>query len=244
MPWRWPKNSDRPGDAKGVKLGPLERKFADDSVTYSHVSVDLDRSGRIATVSIAAPDSAPPANAEAAIAQGDQFWSLLAARELDDAILHLRLNESEMAVVAFKTHGDPARVAAYDDFLTAHAGNWFVREVTLYWKRVLKRIDMTARTLVALIEPGSAFAGTLAEIAFAADRAYMADGQFEGDNRPEAHIVLTPANFGPYPMSNGLTRLETRFLAEPQKPEESEGPLGRAHRGIGGRRPRPRHLCP
>ena len=190
-------NSDRPGDAKGVKLGPLERKFADDSVTYSRVSVDLDRSGRIATVSIAAPDSAPPANAEAAIAQGDQFWPLLAARELDDAILHLRLNESEMAVIAFKTHGDPAKVAAYDDFLTAHAGNWFVREVTLYWKRVLKRIDMTARTLVALIEPGSAFAGTLAEIAFAADRAYMADGQFEGDNRPEAHIILTRRQFRP-----------------------------------------------
>ncbi len=219
-------NSSRPADASGVKLGPLERKIADDSVTYSHVSVDLDRSGRIATVSIAAPDSAPPANAEAAIAQGDQFWSLLAARELDDAILHLRLNESEMAVVAFKTHGDPAKVAAYDDFLAAHAGNWFIREVTLYWKRVLKRIDMTARTLVALIEPGSAFAGTLAEIAFAADRSYMADGQFEGDNRPEAYIVLTSANFGPYPMSNGLTRLETRFLAEPQKPGDIKARSG------------------
>ena len=220
------KNSDRPADAKGVKLGPLERKIADDSVTYSHVTVDLDRAGRIATVSIAAPGSAPPADAEAAIDEGDQFWPLLAARELDDGILHLRLNESEMAVVAFKTHGDPAKVAAYDDFLMAHAGNWFIREVTLYWKRVLKRIDMTARTLVALIEPGSAFAGTLAEIAFAADRSYMADGQFEGDNRPEAHIVLTPANFGPYPMPNGLTRLQTRFLAEPQKPDELKARSG------------------
>jgi len=219
-------NSDRPAEAKGIKLGALDRKIADDSVTYSHVTVDLDRSGRIATVSIAAPESTPPADADAAIAEGDQFWPLLAARELDDAILHLRLNESEMAVIALKTHGDPAKVAAYDDFLTAQSGNWFMREVTLYWKRVLKRIDMTARTLVALIEPGSAFAGTLAEIAFAADRAYMADGQFEGDNRPEAHIVLTPANFGPYPMSNGLTRLQTRFLAEPQKPAELKARAG------------------
>ena len=130
--------------------------------------------------------------------------------------------------MVFKTHGDPKKVAAFDDFLESHASNWFIREVALYWKRVLKRIDMTARTLVALIEPGSAFAGRLAEIAFAADRAYMADGQFEGDNRPEAHIVLTTANFGPCPMANGLTRLETRFLAEPEKPEMLKARIGEA----------------
>ncbi len=220
--------SDRPDSGPGVSLGRLDRQFTDDAVSYGHVAVEIDRAARIATITIAAPGDAPPADAAAAIALGDRFWPLQTARELDDAILHLRLNEADMAVMVFKTHGDPVKVAAYDDFLDRHADNWFIREVALYWKRVLKRIDMTARTLVALIEPGSVFAGRLAEIAFAADRAYMADGQFEGDNRPEAHIVLTAANFGPCPMANGLTRLQTRFLAEPEKPESLKARIGEA----------------
>jgi benzoyl-CoA-dihydrodiol lyase len=218
--------SDRPDAGPGVRLDALERRFTDDGVRYRHVTVEIDRPGRVATVQIAAPGDAPPADASAALAQGSAFWPLELARELDDAILHLRLNERDTGVIVFKTHGDPARVVAYDEFLAAQAGDWFIREVLLYWKRVLKRIDMTARTLVALIEPGSAFAGTLAEIAFAADRAYMADGVFEGDNRPAAHIVLTSANFGPHPMANGLTRLQTRFLAEPDKPEALAARIG------------------
>ncbi len=220
--------SDRPDAGPGVRLAPLDRQFTGDGVSYGHVSVAIDRAARVATINIAAPSDAPPADAAAAIAHGDRFWPLQAARELDDAILHLRLNEADMAVMVFKTQGNPARVAAYDDFLEKHAADWFIREVALLWKRVLKRIDMTARTLVALIEPGSAFAGRLAEIAFAADRAYMADGQFEGDNRPEARIVLTGANFGPCPMANGLTRLQTRFLAEPEKPESLKARIGEA----------------
>jgi benzoyl-CoA-dihydrodiol lyase len=220
--------SDRPGDGRGVRLGPLERRFGDDDVHYRHLTVDLDRKGRIATLHIAAPEEDPPADAAAAVARGDRFWPLALARELDDAMLHLRLNERDMAVLVFKTHGDPLRVVAFDEFLSTHAHHWFVREVRLLWKRVLKRIDLTARTLVALIEPGSAFAGTLAEIAFAADRSYMAEGRFDADNRPEASIVLTAANFGPYPMSNGLTRLETRFLGEPGKAASLEARAGEA----------------
>ncbi len=208
--------SDRPDDEEGVALTPLERTETDDAVQYRHVSIELDRNERIATLTLNGPDTAPPADARAAKALGADFWPLAAARELDDAILHLRLNERDMAVVQFKTAGSPETVLAHDAFLQANAGHWLVREVLLYWKRTLKRIDMTSRSLVALIEPGSCFAGTLAEITFACDRSYMLIGQFEGDNRPEASLTLNELNFGTYPMSNGLSRLDTRFLGEPE----------------------------
>jgi benzoyl-CoA-dihydrodiol lyase len=125
------------------------------------------------------------------------------ARELDDALLEIRFNELEMAVIQFKSAGDPAAVLAFDDFMQANDSHWLMREILLYWRRVLKRVDLTSRTIATMAEPGSCFAGTLAELLFAADRSYMADGQFEGDNRPEARIALSGLNFGAYPMSNG-----------------------------------------
>ena len=206
--------SRRPADAKGVALTPLERSFSDDFVTYSAVEVAIDRAAGTASVTIAGPDGAPPASADALAEQGARAWVLRAARELDDAILHLRLNEPEIGVLVLRTTGDPAAVLAHEAVLLANRDHWLAREVLALWKRVLKRIDVTARSLVALVEPGSCFAGLLAEIALAADRSYMADGAFEGDNRPPATLTLSHVNFGPLPMANGLTRLATRFLGD------------------------------
>jgi benzoyl-CoA-dihydrodiol lyase len=153
-------------------------------------------------------------------AQGAAFWPLALARELDDAILHLRLNEPELGLMIFRTEGDPALVLAADALLEAHKDDWLVREIRLYLKRVLKRIDLTSRSLIALIEPGGCYAGTLAEIAFAADRSLMRDGG--------ATLALSAANFGAYPMSNGLTRLQTRFLGEPDSVGAAQETIGRA----------------
>jgi len=220
--------SPRKAQGEGVKLTPLTRMIDGDSVRYRFVSVDIDRAGRIATVSVKAPDTAPPADAAAIEAQGAAFWPLQVARELDDAILHLRLNELTIAVIVFKTEGDPTSVLAYDTALDAHKDNWFVNELRHYWKRVLKRVDVTSRTLVALIEPGSCFAGTLAELAFASDRAYMLIGSRQGDNRSPPSIALSAMNFGPYPMSHGLTRLESRFQADPSELDAAKARLGEA----------------
>ncbi len=218
--------SDRPVDASGIKLNPLDKTIADNAISYSLVSVEIDREARIATVTIKGPDGAPPAVMAGAQAQGDQFWPLKLARELDDALLEIRFNEMELAVIQFKSAGDPAAVLAHDAFMQANAANWLMREILLYWRRVLKRVDLTSRTIATMAEPGSCFAGTLAELLFAADRSYMADGQFEGDNRPEARIALSGLNFGAYPMSNGLTRLQTRFLGEPEAVEAAKATIG------------------
>ena len=148
------------------------------------------------------------------------------ARELDDAILDIRLNEFDTAVIVFKSEGDPEAVLAYDTFLQSNAKHWLAREIALKWKRVLKRVDLTSRSLVTLVEPGSCFAGTLAELVFAADRCYMLIGRMEGDNRPPAAIILGEASFGSLPMSNGLSRLATRFLGEPQSLEGARKTIG------------------
>jgi benzoyl-CoA-dihydrodiol lyase len=143
------------------------------------------------------------------------------ARELDDAILHLRLNEPELGILVFRSDGDPATVLAADTLLETHADDWLIREIRLYLKRVFKRIDLTARSLFALIEPGSCFAGSLAELVFAADRAWMFSGTRSGDNRGAATLMLSSLNFGAYPTSNGLSRLATRFLGEPDSLERT-----------------------
>lgn len=221
--------SDRPSNAKGVALTPLDRTFAPDgSVSYSTVEVSVDRDRRVVTVTVKGPEADAPASADALLAEGAATWMLRAARELDDAILHLRLNELELGVMVFRTQGDAQKVVAHEKAVMDNRDNWFAREIALYWKRVLKRIDMTSRSLVALVEPGSCFAGTLAEILFAVDRSYMAEGPFEGDNRPVATILLTDANFGPYPMANDLTRLATRFLGTPEKVDEAAARKGEA----------------
>jgi benzoyl-CoA-dihydrodiol lyase len=209
------KRSDRPSDAKGTKLTPLKRKATADGVDYASVSVAIDRAARLATITPRGPDAAPPGSADDMVAQGAEFWPLRLARELDDVILDLRANEPEIAVVVFKSSGEAAQVLAYDRFLDANKSHWLVREIRLYWKRVLKRVDLTSRSLVAIVEPGSCFAGTLAEIVFACDRSYMLTGKLNGSNVPPAAITLDESNFGAYPMPNGLSRLESRFLNDP-----------------------------
>jgi len=220
--------SARNGAGKGISLTPLCRTIDDSGIRYGFVNVDVDRAARIATISIKADDAPPPADVDRLIAQAESFWPLQVARELDDAILHLRINELQIAMVVFKSHGERANVVACDAFLEANKSHWLVNEIRQYWKRVLKRIDVTSRTLVTLVEPGSCFVGTLAEIVFAADRSYMLIGSRQGDNRPPPTMELTPLNFAAYPMSHGLTRLQSRFQAEPSDLERARNRIGEA----------------
>ncbi len=224
--------SRRRGDGAGVALAPLTREFSNGGVRYSHVGVEVDRDRRIATIAIKAPTAPPPADMAGALAQGATFWPLTVARELDDAILHLRLNETGIAMLVFRTQydneGDAAHIAACDALLEANRDDWFANEIRHYWKRVLKRIDVTSRTLVTLVEPGSCFVGTLAELIFVADRSYMLAGSRDGDNRAPPTIALTGANFGPYPMSHGLTRLQSRFQADPSQVDAARARIGEA----------------
>jgi benzoyl-CoA-dihydrodiol lyase len=219
--------SDRAGDTQGIALTPIERTISADALAYSSVKVEIERDARRATLTIMGPGGQPLASVAAMVEEGAGFWPLRLARELDDAILHLRLNEPEIGVLIFKTQGEPAHVLAFDRFLDANRGHWLAREVLQYWKRVLKRVDMTSRSLVALIEPGSCFAGTLAELAFACDRSFMLIGGLPGDNRPPAALALSALNFGAYPMGNGLTRLATRFLGEPASVETAKAAIGK-----------------
>jgi benzoyl-CoA-dihydrodiol lyase len=220
--------SKRNGNGKGIALTPLQRTIDDSGIRYGFVNVDIDRAARIATISIKAPDAPPPADIDGMIAQGASFWPLQVARELDDAILHLRINELETAMLVFKSHGEGAQVLAHDAFLESNKAHWLVNEIRQTWKRVLKRVDVTSRTLVTLVEPGSCFVGTLAELVFAADRSYMLIGQKQGDNRAPPAITLSAMNFGPYPMSHGLTRLQSRFQADPSDVETAQAKIGEA----------------
>ncbi|HMA75268.1 MAG TPA: 2,3-epoxybenzoyl-CoA dihydrolase [Xanthobacteraceae bacterium] len=211
----------------GIALTPMKRSIMADCREYGYVSVAFDRAARIATVTLRGPDRPCPASAEEMIGQGASFWPLQLARELDDAILDIRLNELDVTAVVFKSEGDLRTVLDYDIFLDRQNRHWLGREIRLKWKRVLKRIDLTSRSLVAVIEPGSCFGGSLAEIIFAADRSYMLIGEPEGDNRPPAAIALTDVNLsGALAMSNGLTRLSTRFLGEPEARDKAGRAVG------------------
>jgi benzoyl-CoA-dihydrodiol lyase len=223
--------SDRPKDAKGITLTPLDRKIEKDRVSYSHVGVEIDRARSLATVTVRGPLQGAPASVEAAHVLGAKFWPLVVARELEDAILHLRSNEAAIGVVLFRTDGNAQAVLDHDDFLAKANGDWLMREIRHYLKRVFKRVDVTAKSFIALIEPGSCFAGSLAELAFAADRSLMLIGTREGDNRKPAAITLGQANFGLYPMGNGLTRLETRFFGEPKTLDTLKEKIGTAIEG-------------
>lgn len=209
--------SSRLSGTEGVELKPIQRKIGEDgSLTYSCVEVAIDRNARRATIAIAGPDQDAPASMDEFQAQGSDAYMLRMARELDDAILHLRFNETEIGLLVLKTQGDPELLVAHEALLLANKDHWLANEVLQYWKRVLKRVDMTSRSLVALVEHGSCFAGVLAELLFSVDRTYMMEDEFEGDNRPIAKITLSESNFGQYQMSNDLTRLQTRFLGEPE----------------------------
>ncbi len=220
--------SSAKGEAKGIELPAIPREIAGDgSVSYSAVEVETDREKGIVTINIAGPDEDVPESVEKLHELGAQGYALRLARELDDAILHLRLNEPKLGVIVFKSQGDLASVVAHEKFLLSHASeDWLAKEILLFWKRVLKRVDLTSRSMVALVENGSCFGGFLAELLFACDRSYMMEGEFEGDNRSIARLTLSEANFGSYPMSNGLTRLETRFLGLPNQLTNAEGKIG------------------
>jgi len=222
-------NSPKPDVAQGIALTPLNRTFGEDgSVTYSTVEVAIDRDARKVTLTLKGPEEDAPTDMDAFTAQGDQAYMLRLAREFDDAILHLRLNEMEAGLWEFQTQGDPEKFAQHEALLFANKDHWLAKEVLQYWKRVLKRVDVTSRSLVALVEHGSCYTGILAELLFAVDRSYMMEDEFEGDNRPIATVTLTEANFGPFPMANDLTRLETRFLGEPETVDKARESIGEA----------------
>ncbi|MET0484235.1 MAG: 2,3-epoxybenzoyl-CoA dihydrolase [Candidatus Rokuibacteriota bacterium] len=218
--------TDRPADAAGITLTPLARTLEGDRLAYRWVTCDIDRRRGLAEITVAAPDTAPPADGAGVHQQGVAFWPLAVARELDDLILHLRVNEDEIGVWVLRTTGSADLVEAYDRLLEQHAAHWLVREIRLYLKRTLKRLDVTSRSIFALIEPGSGFAGTLLELALAADRSFMLDGERAGDDRPAPSVRVTGANFGAYPMPNGLTRLASRFLGEPGRVDDLKGRVG------------------
>jgi benzoyl-CoA-dihydrodiol lyase len=205
--------SARPADAAGVALTPLRRSADGDGIRYDHLRVDIDRQAGTATFVIAGP-ARVPASLAALHAEGAGSWALAAVRALDDAILRLRINEPTVGTWLLTTEGDPAAVTAAGALLLAHAGDWLVNEIIQYWKRTLRRLDTTSRSLIALITPGSCFAGLLLEVALAADRQYMLDGIFADDEDPEPPAVLRLDGFnaGLLPMSSGLGRLQVRFL--------------------------------
>ena len=207
-----------PGGA-GVELTPLDKNRTDAEISYAHVSASLDRDRGIAEITVSGPDAGPPASMAAVRELGDSFWPLAMTRELDDLILDLRTNEPELGTWVLRTRGDADRVLAYDELLLADAAtDWLANEIVLYLKRTLKRLDVTSRSLIALIEPGSCFAGSLLELALAADRSFMLAGIFEDldqDASPAA-ITVGAMNLGPLPMGNGLTRLQTRFFGDPE----------------------------
>ncbi|MBA2303209.1 MAG: benzoyl-CoA-dihydrodiol lyase [Acidobacteria bacterium] len=207
--------SDRPSAGPGVPLGPLDPQVTENKVTYSAVTVEIERARRVATLTVAAPVGDQPVTPDAMLAAGDQYWPLRAFRELDDALLRMRLNEPLIGTVVVKTVGDGSAVLAVDETLLTHKEHWFVREIVHHMKRTLKRMDLTSRSFFALIEPGSCFVGSLFELALAADRSYMLDDP----DQPNA-IALSAMNGGPLPMSNGLTRLQTRFLGTPERVAE------------------------
>ena len=209
------KPGNKPGNkqgAAGVPLTPLGKTRGDDSVGYEHVSARLDREASRVDITVRGPQAGPPADLAAAAAQGAGFWPLAMTRELDDLILDLRTNEPELGTWVFRTEGDPAAVLAHDELLLAGQDDWFANEVLHYLKRTLRRLDVTSRSLIAVIEPGSCFAGSLLELALAADRSFQLAGVFEDDPDAEpAAITLGDLNMGPLTMSNGLTRMATRF---------------------------------
>ncbi|WP_437678498.1 2,3-epoxybenzoyl-CoA dihydrolase [Sorangium sp. So ce131] len=216
---------DRPGP--GVKLAPLEARRAELEQgrvvvsDYRYVSLRVDRAARTAELRVLGPDGEGATDAAAMRRAGSDLWALRAFRELDDALLDLRFNHDAVGLVLLRTTGSPAAVRAADEALWAARDDWFAREVLLHMRRVLKRLDLTARSVFALIEPGSCFAGSLLELALAADRSYMLDGGADGGEA--AFVGLSALNFGPLAMSNGLSRLASRFLGAPERAAALEG---------------------
>ncbi len=220
--------STRPADAEGIELTPLRKTRTDTEITYRHVTARLDRDLGVVEITASAPETGAPPGIVQVHEQGADFWTLALTRELDDLILDLRTNELELGTWVFRTRGDPAAVLAYDRLLLEGADDWLANEIIHYLKRTLKRLDVTSRSLLALIEPGSCFAGSLLELALAADRSFQLAGVFtetEPGAEPAA-VTLGPMNLGPLPMGNGLTRLQTRYLGDGKGLAEVEKHVG------------------
>jgi len=220
--------SSRSGE-RGVRLTDLARTIGDEEVGYSSVTARLDHGLRRVEIEVRGPAAPPPADAAGVLDAGVDYWPLTLARELDDLVLHLRTNEPELGTWVFRTRGSADLVRAYDEQLTALAGDWFVDEVRLLWKRVLKRLDVTSRSLVGVVEPGSCYVGLLLELALACDRQYMLEDVYE-DVDPGAEpatIELTPSSFGAFPMGNGLSRVESRFWGHDDALEAARAAIGR-----------------
>ncbi|HWG24671.1 2,3-epoxybenzoyl-CoA dihydrolase [Actinospica sp.] len=223
-------HSNRPIEGHGVQLTELVKSRTQDEIEYRYVSARIDRARGVAEITVLGPDSDAPSDIAALHEQGADFWTLAMTRELDDLILDLRTNENEIGTWVVRTRGEAARVLAYDALLLEHADDWLANEIRLYLKRTLKRLDVTSRSIIALIEPGSAFAGSLLELALAADRSYQLFGVFE-DIDPGAEpaaITLGPMNLGPLPMGNDLTRLQTRFFGDPDALAAAQSAEGKA----------------
>lgn len=220
-------HSDRPEDAKGIELKPLARVIETDRIIYDNISIDIDSDAATASFMIRGPSEKPEPDVKSIHALGASFWPLAIARELDDAILHLRMNKPEIGTWVFRTLGDNDLVEVFDQILIDNAADWLVREITLYLKRTLKRLDVSSRSIITLIEPGSCFTGTLLELVVAADRSYMLDGAFEDSDLAPATIRLSPLNFGPLPMVNGLPRLSSRSFTDSVRFEYLREAIGR-----------------
>ncbi|MEO9220956.1 MAG: enoyl-CoA hydratase-related protein, partial [Mycobacteriaceae bacterium] len=220
--------SKRPSDAHGVHLIPLERTETDSTISYRYVEAKLDRENRRVDITVRGPESVPPTDGDAAVEQGANYYPLQLTRELDDAILLLRTNENELGTWVFRIEGDPGKVLAYDQQLEDLAEHWFISEVRHYYKRTIKRLDVTSRSLFSVIEPGSANVGFLFEITLAADRQYMLDGVYEDaeTRATPAYLQLTAANFGSYPMGNGLNRVHSRFWGHDDDYDRAKGQIG------------------
>jgi benzoyl-CoA-dihydrodiol lyase len=217
-------SSDRPDVGTGVALTPIDGNWSVAGAGYEHVGITIDRELGAATVTVRGPDGDEPADAAALLQTGADAWILAAARQLDDAILHLRFDEPEIGTWVLRTEGDATAVAAAEVPLAEP--DWLTREVRLLWARTLKRLDVSSRTLVTLIEPGSCFTGTLAELVLAADRSLVLDGEWERTPHASPTIRLTAANDGWYPMGNGLSRLATRFWGRPDALERARTTIG------------------
>ena len=209
--------STRPLGEKGIELTDLFKELDKDSITYENISISLDRQSGIVYITIKGPSEDLPMDPESIATLGDKYWPLALARDLDDAIIHLSFNELELGTWVFRSVGDIDSVADVDDILIKHEDHWLINEIIQYLKRVLKRLDLASRSLVTLVEPGSCFAGTLLELVFAADRSYMLDGTLQDSSDSPAVLRTTKMNFGNLPMCNDLTRLQTRFLNQPEE---------------------------
>jgi len=208
-------SATEPTQPNGIELNPLEVRETKDEREYKYIKLRLNREKRYADLTVRGPEADLPTEPQQILKLGDSYWPLQAYRELDNALLHLRVNEPEIGLVCLRTEGNPDRVLALDKVLAANRDHWLVREIILHMARVFRRLDLTAKSFFAIVQPGSCFAGNLLELMLAADRTYMLNNL-----DAQASVSISTLNDGAFPMSNGLTRLQSRFLAEPDKVDE------------------------